>query len=42
VQLPALVIAGAHDPALGEAAMRQAVLPMLAGAHLEVFANTGH
>jgi pimeloyl-ACP methyl ester carboxylesterase len=42
VQLPALVIAGAHDPALGEAAMRQAVMPLLAGARLEVLADAGH
>ncbi|MEU8230667.1 alpha/beta hydrolase [Actinoplanes sp. NPDC048967] len=40
--VPVLVIAGEHDPALGEAAMRGTWLAHYPNARLEVLANAGH
>lgn len=41
-KVPALALAGEHDPALGAELMRSAILPLYASARLEVIANAGH
>jgi pimeloyl-ACP methyl ester carboxylesterase len=41
-QHPVKLIVGEHDPALGEGAMQQAILPMYPNGVLEVVPNAGH
>ncbi|MCA0435160.1 MAG: alpha/beta hydrolase [Austwickia sp.] len=42
IDVPVLVVPGRHDPALGEATVRQTWLPLFPHATLEVVDNAGH